>query len=170
MIECFYLKKPVGFLCNGLQTAYMKRVKVVLPVLTVLSLAVVLSGCGCGRSDKDGLSEVTPGADVANRLNDKNYMKSLNSHRDDQKVVARERNKLAQKMTACAERVKGGLAEDVSKEDFNAALEKDEEWQSLKKQQAVLDQDVLDVLREARETVRERIMKEEREAKAVSGG
>ena len=169
MIECFYLKKPVGFLCNGLQTAFIKSGKVILPVFAVLSLAAVFSGCGCGRSDKDGLSERDPGAESVNRINDKKYLDSLNSHRDDQKIVARERSQLAQKMTVCAERVKSGLAEDVSKENFKAALEQDEEWRSLKEQQAVLDQDVLDVLREARERVRERIMKEEREAKAVSG-
>ena len=134
-------------------------------------LVLSLSGCGCGRKKRaqSGPSNPASSTNAVSRVNDKSYVGSLEKHRGDQKVVARERNELVRKMNVCAERVKAGAAVDVSEEDFKAALEKDAEWQSLKERQAVLDQDVQDVLREARETVRKRLIKEERDVKASGG-
>jgi hypothetical protein len=102
-------------------------------------------------------------------MQDKQYVAELDTHRNDQKVVARERNKLAAEKEVCAERIKAGLSAEVSQEDFKAALEKDEEWQRLEKIQDLRDKDVVDVLREARETVRARMLKEKRKTEAPAG-
>jgi len=145
---------------------FKSRVSVLIPVLSVFLLTACFSGCGCGDNEPEKVSDTVEGANVVNRANDKKYIESLKQHRSEQKVVARDRNKLGRDMTLCAERVKARLAADVSQEDFKAALAQDKEWQVLQERQAVLGQDVQDVLREARETVRVRLLKEEREAKA----
>ena len=132
-----------------------------LCTISVLSLC----GCGCGKKKKD--DGTAAGQAPASRLQDKEYVEALNTHRADQKVVARERNDLAKRMKPVCDRVKGSLKPDASEEEFKAALVKDEEWQELLKEQARLDQDVQDVLHEARETVRERLMREGTESNAA---
>ncbi|MFA7174725.1 MAG: hypothetical protein WC340_15185 [Kiritimatiellia bacterium] len=147
-----------------------KRVRCLLMFCVALVLSMVLSGCGCGRKKKPTEVELTPhGIPVAvSRMNDKSYLEALNQHREGQKVIAKDRAALAAKLKACAERVKAGLASDVSEEDFKAALEKDEEWRSFQEHQETLDQKVKDDLSAARETVRARLIKEQADAAAYS--
>jgi len=171
MTECFDLRKSMGAFCTCCRNTCLRVWRCVFPAVICVVLVVALSGCGCGRKKavESGGSAPAGVAEPVSRVSDKSYRAALEKHRDDQKVVARERNQLGDEMREKAERVKAGLAAEVSEEDFKAALEQDEEWQKLKERQAVLDQDVQNVLREARETVRERIMREERDAKASGG-
>jgi len=166
MNKCNFLKKDIVMMVKLRLIAFKIRVSVLIPVLSVFLLTAFFSGCGCGDNKPQNVTDTNKVADVVNRVNDKTYMDSLKQHRAEQKVVARDRNQLGREMTLCAERVKAGLAADVSQDDFKAALAQDKEWKVLQDRQAVLGQDVQDVLREARETVRERLLKEKREAKA----
>jgi len=170
MTECFDLKPPAVALCNRRKIACIKWLCYGFSAVLSLFLALSLSGCGCGRKKKEDSVNPVNAAAPASRMEDKGYLETLDNHRDDQKVVARERNQLAKKMSVCAERVKSGLPADVTQEDYQAALEKDEEWQSLLKEQSVREQDVPDVLREAQQSIRERMLKEEHAAKAATGG
>ena len=158
MIECFIIKKTAVFLNNSRHTAFLRWCCFQIPLFLCIISLLVLSGCGCNKKKKN--SDVERKAPVS-RLEDKEYVAALNVHRDDQKVVARERNQLSREMAAVCERVKGSLKPDAGEEEFKAILEKDEEWQELLKKQACLDQDVKDVLREARETVRNRLLREQ---------
>jgi len=169
MIECFDLKKPVIMLCNDRKNKCASWFCYSFSAFIAVILVISLSGCGCGRKKEADSTSSSDSADSVPRMQDKQYVAELNTHRDDQKVVARERNKLAADKEACSARIKAGLSPDASQEDFNAALEKDEEWQRLEKQQELRDKDVVEVLREARETVRARMLKEKRETKAPAG-
>ena len=166
MIECFIIKKPVVFSKNSRNTSFLRwfgcYVSLFLCIISVLGLC----GCGCNKNKKKD-DAATAEQKPVNRLQDKEYVEALKTHREDQKVVARERNDLAKRMKPVCDRVKGSLKPDASEEEFKAALEKDEEWQELLKEQARLDQDVQDVLQEARETVRERLMRKGTESNAA---
>ncbi|MDD2598594.1 MAG: hypothetical protein PHO37_05145 [Kiritimatiellae bacterium] len=170
MLECLDLKKMINSVSASRVSLSGTWARYLFMLCFALVLSMVLSGCGCGRKKKPTEVELTQhGIPVAvSRMNDKEYLAALNQHREDQKVVARERNELAEKLKACAERVKAGLAVDVSEEDFKAALEKDEEWQSCKEHQDTLDQRVKDELSDARDTVRARLIKEQVDAAAYS--
>ena len=158
MIECFIIKKTAVLFNNSRYTAFLRWCCFHVPLFFCIISLLVLSGCGCNKKKKN--SDIEREAPVS-RLDDKEYVEELNAHREDQKVVARERNQLADEMKKVGERVKGTLKSDAAEEEFKAALEKDEEWQELLKKQACSDQDVKDVLREARETVRERLLREQ---------
>jgi hypothetical protein len=170
MIECFELKKPADTLCSQRKTACFKWLRYSVSAVCVIFLAISFSGCGCGKKKKASSDNSVEATEPVSRMEDKGYREVLNKHQDDQKVVARERNELAARMSACAERVKAGLPADITQEDYKAALEKDEEWQSLLKAQSASDQDVRDVLHESQQSIRERMLKEARDAKAATGG
>jgi len=164
MIECFTIKKAAVFFNNSRHIAFLRwccyHVSLFLCIISML----ILSGCGCNKKKKN--SDIEREAPVS-RLDDKEYVEELNAHREDQKVVARERNQLADEMKKVGERVKGSLKPDAGEEEFKAALAKNEEWQELLKKQARLDQDVKNVLQEARETVRNRLLREQTESNAT---
>lgn len=170
MLECLELKKMKIAVPACCETLSHMWVCYLLILCVPLFLSTALSGCGCWRKKKQGSGELTAqGIPVeVSRMNDKDYLGALNQHREGQKVVARERNELAGKLKICADRVKAGMASDVSEEDFKAALEKDAEWQSYQEHQGALDQRVQDDLKEARETVRMRLIKEQADAAAYS--
>lgn len=168
MLECLELKKTINVVCTSCESLSHAWVRYLLILCVSLILSMALSGCGCWHKKKQASGELTPqGIPIeVSRMNDKGYLEALNQHRESQKVVARERNELAEKLKLCADRVKAGLASDVSEEDFKAALEKDAEWQSYHEHQDALDQRVQDDLKEARETVRMRLIKEQADAAA----
>ena len=164
MIECFITKKTAVFFNNSRHTTFLRWCRICVPVSLCIISMFVLSGCGCNKKKKAAAAENKA---PVSRLNDKEYVAALEAHRADQKVVARERNQLMDKMESVSVRVKSTLKPDVSEEEFKAALEKDEEWQELLKKQEQVNQDVKDVLAEARETVRKRLMKEQAESDAA---
>lgn len=168
MLECLDFKKTISTVSACCASLSHARARYLLMFCVAITLSLILSGCGCGRKKKPVEVERTQhGIPVAvSRMNDKSYLEDLNQHREAQKKVARERNELAAKLKTCADRVKAGLAGDVSEEDFKAALAKDEEWQSFQEHQDALDQRVKDDLSAARETVRARLLKEEADAAA----
>lgn len=164
MIECLITKKTAVSLRNSRYTAFLQWCCVNVSLFLCIISVLVLSGCGCNKKKKSpDIESKTP----VSRLDDKEYADSLKEHRDDQKVVARGRNQLSKQMATVCERVKGTLKPDVTEEEFKAALEKDEEWQELLEKQARLDQDVKDVLEEARETVRKRLLRDQTESSAA---
>lgn len=163
MIKCFIGKNPAVCSDNGGRAVFSRRCcRAVFLLLCVASL-LILSGCKKKKKAEPSAAKKPP----ASRMEDKEYVAALQAHRDDQKVVARERNKLAEEMKAVCERVRGSLASDIDDEEFKAALEENEEWRELLKKQERLDQDVRDVLRQARETVRARLSREQAEKNAA---
>lgn len=170
MIKCFDLKKSAVAVCNCRKGACMKWFSYGFTAVFSMLLVVSLSGCGCGRKKKPDSVDAGSVTAPVSRMEDKGYREALDKHQEDQKVVARDRNELAAKMSVCAARVKAGLAADASLEDYKAALEKDEEWQALSKEQSAREQDIPAVLHEAQQTIRERLLKEKRDAAAATGG
>jgi len=157
MTECFIIKKPAVHLNNSWGTSLLRWCCFSLPLfIFILSMLVI---CGCKKKNKDESAPVSQAP--VSRLQDKEYVAALKKHREDQKVVARERNQLVDEMETVCKRVKASLKPDASEEEYKAALEKDEEWQKLLEKQARLDQDVKDVLEEARNTVRERLIRDQ---------
>ena len=158
MTECFFIKKPTVLSDDSRIIACIRWWCSLLPLVAGVMSLLVLSGCGCGKK-KESRDDALKAP--VSRLQDKEYVATLDQHQADQKVVARERNQLAQEMKTVASRVKENLKPDATEEDVKAALEKDEEWLKLKERQARLDQDVRDVLQEARDSVRERILRDQ---------
>ncbi|MFO7937739.1 MAG: hypothetical protein R6V06_09070 [Kiritimatiellia bacterium] len=121
---------------------------------------LILCGCGCGRKKGD---EADAADAPVSRLRDKEYVEALDKHREDQKGLAGKRNQLAQEMEAVAARIRKNLNQDATEDEITAALEKDEEWLRLKEESDHLDQNVKDVLQETRNTIRERMLREQAE-------
>ena len=128
-----------------------------------------LAFCGCGKKEK--AEEPVVEKEVATgRMADKEYVKALSAHQDNITDVAGRRDALRGEMEAASRRVKEGLPADATKEEFDAALAQDAEWQGLLKREALLNTNTLDVLRAARGAIRERMLTEQRENAAKSAG
>ncbi len=105
-----------------------------------------------------------------NRMNDAAYVGALQKNRDEQAVKAGERTVIVTQMQACIERVKATLPKDADEAALKAALAKDDEWRKLEPQNAKAIEDIQQVLGEARQKVRQRMLEESRAVKAVAEG
>lgn len=160
MIECFLPKKTAVSCCNSRYVPFLRSLFYCVSLFICVISLLVLSGCKKKKKVDAAAEQKAP----ASRLDDPEYVAALNAHREDQKVVARKRNDHAKEMTKFCEQVKGSMRADVSEEEFKAALETNEQWQVFVKGQERLDQDVKDLLQEARATVRERLLRDQAES------
>ena len=90
--------------------------------------------------------------------------------RDEQAVKAGERTVIVTQMQACIERVKATLPKDADEAALKAALAKDDEWRKFEPQNAKAIEDIQQVLGEARQKVRQRMLEESRAVKVVAEG
>ncbi|MEI7901466.1 MAG: hypothetical protein WCK89_14545 [bacterium] len=107
---------------------------------------------------------------LTNRMHDAAYLGALKKNREVQTVKAGERNVIVTQMQACIERVKATLPKDADEATLKAALAKDAEWCKLEPQNARMIGEIEQVLGEARQTVRQRMLEESRAVKAVAAG
>ncbi len=107
---------------------------------------------------------------LTNRMNDAAYLGALKQNRQEQTVKAAERNVIVTQMQAIIARVKGTLPQDADDEALKAALAKDEAWRKLEAQNAQAIGSIEQVLGEARQKVRQRMLEESRDVKAVAEG
>lgn len=105
-----------------------------------------------------------------NRMNDAAYLATLQTNRVAQSAKAGERNVIVSQMQAHIERVKATLPEDADEATLKAALAKDEEWLKLEARNEKAIGEIQQVLSEAREKVRQRLLEESKAVKAVAEG
>lgn len=133
---------------------------------TILFLVVLMLFTGCGkRKEAVVLEEV-----YSNRANDKIYIASLMTNRQQQAKEAQSRHALSLKMTQCVSRVRGALPADASEESLTKALATDQEWSSLTGQVSRAEATANATLQEAQNLIRKRMQEEVRANQAIAQG
>lgn len=133
------------------------------PVGLVVFLVLVLSGCK--RKETVKLEEV-----YTNRANDKGYITSLMTNRQQQAQDNRSLFALSLKMTQCVTRVKATLPAEATDETFKKALLADAEWTALDAQFNKLEAGAKATKQQAVNLVRMRMQEEARAHQAVAEG
>jgi hypothetical protein len=129
----------------------------------VVFLVLVLSGCK--RKETVKLEEV-----YSNRANDKGYIASLITNRQQQAQDSRSLFALSLKMTQCVSRVKATLPADATNETFTKALAADSEWGALDEQFKSCEASAKVTRQQAENLIRLRMQEETRAHQAVSEG
>jgi len=124
----------------------------------------MLAGCG-QRQEAVKLEEV-----YSNRANDKGYISSLMTNRQQQVKDSQSLFDVSLKMTQCVTRVKATLPGDAAGEALTKALAADPEWTSLEEQAKKLKGDADATLQQAKNMVVKRMQEEMRAHQAVAAG
>ncbi len=163
MTECFNVIKTVAGRFGGRLSLFAALLRVAAPCALALVGVLWLSGCGCGRKDKSEAAESGRTDQIPSRIEDKEYVATLFAHQDAITAVAQQRHELGEQMRETAAKIKDALPADADEESVKAALAESAEWQELLKREAAVSTSVTNTLLEARRTIRERILREERE-------
>ena len=144
-----------------------------LTAVSMVFFCLLLAGCkkrtapevSPSVSKSDGVESV-----VTNRMQDAVYRKALDLNRLEQGKKASERNEIVEKMEQMIAKVRTTLPAGADNEAVKAELAKNPEWQKLEIQNASAVAEINKTLAQARETVRQRLLAEARDVKAVSEG
>ena len=132
-------------------------------VLVIFAI-VVLAGCS-KRKETVKQDEV-----YTNRANDKKYIASLMTNRQQQVQEGNARLAVSMKMTQCVTRVRTILPADVTTEALTKALAADSEWTSLAEQSKKLEAAANATMQQARNLIRQRMQEELSAQQAVAEG
>jgi len=130
----------------------------------VIFAFLVLAGCS-KRQETVKQDEV-----YTNRANDKKYIDSLMTNRQQQVQEGHARWAVSQKMTQCVTRVRATLPADATTETLKNALAADAEWTSLDDQSKKLEAAAKITLQQAQSLIRQRMQEELRAQQAVAEG
>ena len=131
-----------------------------LVVCTILVLA------GCSKQKEPVKKDEV----YTNRANDKKYIASLITNRQQQVQEGYARLAVSLKMTQCVTRVRAALPSDVTTESLKKALAADSEWTSLDEQSKKLEAAANATMQQARNLIRQRMLEEQRAQQAVAEG
>ncbi len=149
--------------CKPILCGFNRYAGVFGHALLLLFIVLVLSGCK--RKETVKLEEV-----YSNRANDKGYIASLMTNRQQQAQDNRSLFALSLKMTQCVTRVKATLPAEATDEALTKALAADSEWGALDEQFKKLDAGAKATKQQAENLIRMRMQEEARAHQAVSEG
>ena len=133
-------------------------------LMVVTGFCVFLAGCG-KRQESQALEQV-----YVNRANDKAYIASLMTNRQQQVKEGHLRVALSLKMTQCVTRVRATLPAEATAESLKKALSDDAEWKALDDQAKKADAAAAATLQQAQDLIRKRMQEEQRANQAVATG
>jgi len=144
-------------------------------VVIVSMVFVAVFGGACKKKRVVALEPAKPSesgleAVVTNRMHDASYREELKQNLKEQRVKAKERNVVVERMTALIARARAKLPAGADDAAVKAELEKDPEWRELESKNQQLIGEIEVTLARAREAVRQRMLQESRDVKAVSEG
>lgn len=163
-----------GFLSIRHRMCVWKKFKSVVPLtaVSIVFISLLLAGC-----KKRSAPEVPPSVSarpaesaITNRMQDAAYRKALDLNRREQGKKASERNKIVEKMEQMIAKARASLPAGADDAAVKAELAKNPEWVELEKQNAHATAEIDKTLAEAREKIRQRMLAEARDVKAVSEG
>jgi len=173
----FPLKRGGAFVVSSLEglrcgmeyeTSQIKRGRMQLRWsggLLWVSFGMLLMACGCGKKVAPRMENV-----YTNRANDAVYMKMLTQRSREQAQQSSDYFQTRRQMTQCVERVRGTLPAGTDDKALQVSLAADPEWQTLiaqeKRQRAQSEQ----LLADAKEMIRRRMLDEEQASRAVKEG
>ncbi len=167
--------KMGGFLSLKRRFCVERKFRTVVRVAAVSMVFICVLLAGCKKRSAPGVvPSVSKNAGVesvvTNRMQDPTYRKALDLNRLEQGRKAAERNKIVEKMEQMIAKARATLPAGADNEAVKAELAKNPEWVELEKQNAHMLAELDKTLAEARETVRQRMLAEARDVKAVSEG
>lgn len=157
------------FLGMSLKKNVAKGMRLAGSVVFLSIVFVCLAGIGCKRKAAPVVEPELPHV-FTNRMADVTYVEALKENMGVQRQWAGERSEVVEKMTAMIERTRAALPEGASDEAVKAELDKSAEWRELEAQNARLIGEIEKTLAQARETVRQRMLAEANDLKAVAEG
>jgi len=133
---------------------------------SVLVFLAILVLAGCSKRKETVKQEEV----YTNRANDKKYISSLMTNRQQQVQDGYARLAVSQKMTQCVTRVRAALPADVTTEALKKALAADSEWTLLDEQSKKLQAAANATMQQAQNLIRQRMQEEQRAQQAVTEG
>ena len=156
-------------ICVANRFGWMVRVT----ILSMAFISLLMAGCK-KRTAAEAAPSVSKGAGlesvITNRMQDPTYRKALDLNRLEQGKKASKRNKIVEKMEPMIAKARASLPAGADEAAVKAELAKNPEWLELEKQNARVTAEIDKTLAEARETVRQRMLAEARDVKAVAEG
>ncbi len=149
--------------CKHIRYTFNRCTGLFGPAVLVVFLVLALSGCKRKET-------VKPEAVYTNRGNDKGYIASLMTNRQQQVKDSRSLFAVSQKMTQCVTRVKAALPAEATAEALSQALTADSEWAALDAQFKKLEAGAKATRQQAENLIRSRMQEESRAQKAVADG
>jgi len=130
-----------------------------------------LAGAGCKKrpAPEAAPSAQLPGV-ITNRMADAAYRAALSQNRREQMRQAGARGEVVAKMQAHVEQARAKLPAGADDAAVRAELAKDPAWRELEAKNQAMIEDIGKTLAEGREIVRQRILAENRDIKAVAEG
>ena len=158
----FAFRKWAG-LCGGLET--------VVCMAMVSTVFLCLTGAGCKKrpAPEAGPSAQLPGV-ITNRMADAAYRAALSQNRREQMRQAGARGEVVEKMRLLVEQARARLPAGADDAAVKAELAKDPVWRELEAKNQTMVDGIGKTLAEGREIVRQRILAEKRDVKAVAEG
>lgn len=149
-----------------------KRYAVTRRIIVSMAFISFLGSVGCKKRQPAPILPAAPEMPrvITNRVNDAAYMDVLKKSRSDQAKVTSELFDVRAKMKACRERVKAALPEKGDTAALSEALHKDADWLALESREKALLEANKAALQAARELIRERLEKEQKDVEAVAQG
>lgn len=144
--------------------------------VTIVSMVFVgLLGAGCKRKStvsaepQGPAGQTLPGV-VTNRMQDASYREELKQNMKEQRSRAKDRNEVVDRMTVLIAEARTKLPAGADDAAVKAELAKNAEWRDLEAKNQQLVGEIDKTLARARETVRQRMLQEAQDAKAVAEG
>lgn len=141
-------------------------------VVGVSTAFLGLLPAGCKKraevSSPDAVAPV-PGV-VTNRMADAVYRSALSENRREQMRKAGERSEVVEKMKALVEQTRARLPKEADDAAVKAELAKDAVWRELEAKNQSMIEEITKTLSKGRELVRQRMLAEARDVKAVKEG
>lgn len=144
--------------------------------VTIVSMVFVgLLGTGCKRKStvsaepQGPAGQTLPGV-VTNRMQDASYREELKQNMKEQRARAKDRNEVVDRMTVLIAEARAKLPAGADDAAVKAELAKSSEWRDLEAKNQQLVGEIDKTLARARETVRQRMLQEAQDVKAVAEG
>lgn len=133
-------------------------------LIVVACVSLFLTGCG-KRQESRAVEQV-----YTNRANDKAYIASLMTNRQQQVKEGHLRVEISRKMTQCVARVRATLPAEATEESLQKALADDAEWKALDAQAKEAEAAAAATLKQAEDLIRKRKQEELQANQAVAQG
>lgn len=141
----------------------------VVMVSTAFS-CLLLAGCKKRTSPRASSPEASLPEVITNRMADVAYRSALAENRREQAANACIRSDVVEKMKVLVEQAKAKLPKEADDAAVKAELAKNAVWRDLEAKNQHAIEEIGKTLSKAREIVRQRILAEERDVKAVTEG
>ena len=140
-----------------------------MAMVSTVFFCLAVAGCKKSPAPESGPSAQLPGV-ITNRMADAAYRAALSQNRREQMRRADARGEVVAKMQLLVEQARAKLPAGADDAAVKAELAKDPAWRELEAKNQTMVEGIGKTLAEGRARVRQRILAENRDVKAVAEG